>query len=129
MMLDKAIVTVFSIILIIALCVNVIGMILVVAQKINFDNICKNALFQIDIDGGLSEQNRQDLISRLTRSGFDDIVIEGPEAVQYGDWIYFSVKVRIKTQNWNGLFQLNTEYAEITYERQIISRKIHNSAY
>lgn len=128
-MLDKAIVTVFSIILIIALCVNMVGMILTIVQKINFDNTCKNALFQIDIDGGLTEQNRQDLTFRLTQSGFDNIVIEGPDAVQYGEWIYFMVKARIKNQNWNGIFQIGTEYTEITYERQIISRKIHNSAY
>ncbi|MHB8964328.1 MAG: hypothetical protein ACYC5K_14385 [Saccharofermentanales bacterium] len=128
-MIDKAIVTVFSVILIIALCVNIIGMILAIVLKINFDNICRNALFQIDIDGGLTEQTRKDLEFRLDQSGFDEIVIDGPDAVQYGDWIYFTVHAQIRIKNWNSLFHTSTENTEFTYARQIISRKIHNAAY
>jgi hypothetical protein len=129
-LLDKAIVTVFCLILMMVMCIQLVGMMSTVVSKINFDHACKNTLFQIDLDGGLTEENRQNLILRLTGSGYTNITVQGPSAVQYGEWISFRVTASSPIRSWNGfLSDENRRDMEFVYDQRILSRKIHNDAY
>ncbi len=128
-MIDKALVAAFSLVLVLSFFVGMLGMVLAVSQKITFDSICRNTLLQIDIDGGLTDSSRRDLVSRLDDSGFAEINVSGPSEVQYGGWIHFIVSARAKSVRWICLLTFSGEGTEFAYDRQIVSRKIHNAAY
>lgn len=128
-MIDKAIVSIVSMIFILILFVSVIGMMLAFVQKIDFDQACRSAFFEMDLAGGLTDVKRQELNTILQNSGYLNISVEAPDEVQYGDWITLKVNASIKTMWWENLFQREEGMLYFSYDRKIVSRKIHNMAY
>lgn len=128
-MIDKAIISIVSMIFILILFVTVTGMMLTFVQKIDFDQACRSALFEMDLSGGLTDTKRQELNTTLQNSGYLDISVEAPNEVQYGEWITLKVNASIRTMWWGNLFQREEGMLYFSYDRRIISRKIHNMAY
>ena len=128
-MIDKAIVSVLSMVFLLILFFNIIGMMLSFIQKINFDQACRSTLFEMDLSGGLTDEKRQDLRTNLESSGYRNITIEAPAEVQYGEWISLKVEASIKTIGLINFIQKEEGMLYFSYDRKIISRKIHNMAY
>lgn len=128
-MIDKAIVFVASMVLMILIFINIIGMMLSFVQKMNFDQICRSELMGIDLAGGLTEDKEQEFCTSLERAGYRDILVEAPEEVQYGDWIILKVCAGIPKNRWSNLFKKEEAMFYFSYERKIVSRNIHNMAY
>jgi hypothetical protein len=104
-------------------------MILAIVQKIEFDRICRFSLYDMDIQGGLTETTRTKLKTDLESYGFTEVLIEGTTQVQYGEWLNLKVTAGIKTKKWTDLLNFEEGTAYLTYERQIVSRQIHNMAF
>lgn len=128
-MIDKAIVSVLSMVFLLILFFNIIGMMLSFIQKINFDQTCRSTLFEMDLSGGLTDEKRQDLRTNLENAGYKNITIEAPVEVQYGEWITLKVEASIKTIGWINFLHKEEGMLYFSYGRKIISRKIHNMAY
>ncbi len=127
-MLDKAIISVFCIVLILTICIVSFEMIFTVVLKVNFDNQCRNTLIRIDMDGGLKNSVREILIGNLRSSGFVDIDIEAPDEVGYGETIDFNVYAR-HSELIGGFFGMMFRTGRFGYENSVTSRKIHNDAF
>jgi len=128
-MIDKAIVSIMSVIFLLMIFVSIMGMMLTVVQKIDFDQICRSSLFEMDLSGGLTDEKRQNLYTELENSGYLNVSVQAPIEVQYGNWIALKVNACIRTSGWNNLFQREEEMLYFSYDQKIISRKIHNMAY
>ena len=128
-MIDKAIVSVLSMVFLLVLFFNIIGMMLSFIQKINFDQECRSMLFEMDLYGGLTDEKRQELRADLESAGYKNVIIEAPEEVQYGEWITLKVEASIQTMGRIDFFQKEEGMLYFSYDRKIISRKIHNMAY
>lgn len=128
-MLDKALVSLVCFTVIIILFVGMIGMILTIVQKTEFNIMCRSALYEMDLAGGLTAISSQKLFDTLTQSGYKNILISGSEQVQYGDWMSLEVCGYVKSYKFVNLFQKEEEMLYFSYNRKIISRKIHNFAY
>lgn len=128
-MLDKAMVSVMCFILLAVFLIGILSMILAIVQKIEFDRICRFSLYDMDMQGGLTETTRIKLKSDLENYGFTDVDIYGTAQVQYGEWLNLKVTAGIKTRKWIDLLQFGEGTAYLTYERQIVSRQIHNRAF
>ena len=128
-MIDKAIVSVLSMVFLLILFFNIIGMMLSFIQKINFDQECRSILFEMDLSGGLTAEKRQELRTDLENAGYKNVIIEAPAEVQYGEWITLKVEASIKMAGWIDFLHKEEGMLYFSYDRKIISRKIHNLAY
>lgn len=128
-MIDKAIVSAISMVFLLVLFLCLMGMMLTFVKKIDFDQVCRTALYEMDLAGGLTEMKRQELITDLERSGYMNISIEAPDEVQYGEWISLKVNAVIRTTVGGNLFQDEEGMLYFSYDQRIVSRKIHNMAY
>ena len=128
-MLDKAIVSIMCIIFIFIIFISMMSMILTIVQKIDFDQTCRNALYEMDLSGGLKDIKRQELYTILTNAGFQNIVILAPTEVQYGNWITLNVHATVKVNIMNKFLKREERIINFSYSRSIVSRKIHNMAY
>lgn len=128
-MIDKAIVSVFCMAFLIVIFLCIMGMMLSFIQKVDFDQSCRTALLEMDLEGGLTDEKRLELKSNLECSGFLNVVIEAPEEVQYGEWITLNVDASTQTMWWNNLIQRKEGMLYFSYNQKIVSRKIHNFAY
>jgi len=128
-MLDKAMVSVMCLILLAVFLIGILGMILAIVQKIEFDRICRFSLYDMDMNGGLTETTRIKLKTDLESYGFTEVEIDGTAQVQYGEWLNLKVTAGIKTKKWTDLLNFEEGTAYLTYERQIVSRQIHNMAF
>lgn len=127
-MYDKAIVSVFSVVLILSVSLLSFGMLLLIIEKVSFDSACRNALFKIDIDGGLQEDTRNELIQDLESCGFTNIEVDAPEEIEYGQLIDFHVTAQHEL-NDDAFISSILENSSFTYESSVISRRIHNNAF
>ena len=128
-MMDKAIVSVISMVFLLILSLSILSMMLAFVEKNDFDQVCRNALYEMDLDGGLSGTKRQELEDSLEQSGYSDVCIEAPDVVQYGEWIPLKVNATFQMTLLNNLFQNEEGMLYFSYSQKIISRKIHNEAY
>ncbi len=127
--MDKAIVSVISMVFLLFLSLSILSMMLAFIEKNDFDQVCRNALYEMDLDGGLSGDKRQELEDSLEQSGYSDIWIEAPEEVQYGEWIRLKVNATFQMTVLKNLFQNEEGMLYFSYNQKIISRRIHNEAY
>ena len=128
-MLDKAIVSIMCIIFLIIIFVSMISMMSTIVQKIDFDQTCRTALYEMDLSGGLTDAKRQELYTILTSSGFQNVTIDAPSQIQYGNIITLKVSAFIRIKLMNGMFIREERIINFSYDRSIVSRKIHNMAY
>lgn len=128
-MIDKAIVSAISMVFLLILFLSMMGMMLTFVKKIDFDGVCRNTLFEMDLAGGLTEVKRKELNDFLEQSGYLDISIEAPDEVQYGEWISLRVNAAVRATLWNNLFRDEEGMLYFSYDQKIVSRKIHNMAY
>ncbi len=128
-MLDKALVSIMTTIIILIIFVSMMGMMLSIIQKIEFNLDCKATLYEMDMTGGLTFASRQKLEDKLIESGCVNIIINAPQQVQYGEWMTLTVSCNVKSYQWTNTFQKEEGMLYFSYNRKIISRKIHNMAY
>ncbi len=127
-MIDKAIVSVMCIIVFIAIVVTMTGMAADILRKIEFDNMCRVALYEIDLNGGMTTEIFDNLIGKLTGKNFYGIEIFGDSMVQYGEVINFSVTAKSDSMLGNISYFNSEREIVFAYEKEFVSRKIHNLA-
>jgi len=128
-MIDKAIITVFSMVFILIVFLSIMGMMLSFIKKIEFNQTCRTALLEIDLSGGLTNEKRRELNTNLESDGYLHIDIEAPTEVQYGEWIRLKVNASTRTTWWSDFFQRREGMLYFSYDQKIVSRNIHNMAY
>lgn len=93
-----------------------------------FSHICRNYGLMVELDNGLSVENRSRLEADLKDIGIESIVIEVPKPyeVKFKTSIPFMVKGIYRQSFINALFQSESKELAFIYETQIWSRKIAN---
>ena len=127
-MIDKALVSVMCIIVFISIVVTMTGIAGDIIKKAEFDNICRAALYEIDLNGGMTIEIFNDLNRRLGDKNFYDIEITGDAMVQYGDKINFIVNAKSESMISSTLYYDGGREIIFAYEKEFVSRKIHNMA-
>jgi len=127
-MIDKAIVSVMCIIVFIAVVVTMTGIAADIIKKIEFDNLCRAALYEIDLNGGMTIEIFENLSGKLIDKNFYGVEIFGDSMVQYGETINFSVTARSDSM-LGSISYFNSEREIVfAYDKEFVSRKIHNLA-
>ena len=127
-MIDKAIVSVMCIIVFIAVVVTMTGIAADILKKIEFDNMCRAALYEIDLNGGMTTEIFENLNGKLNDKNFYEIEIIGDSMVQYGETINFSVTAKSDSLLGNISYFNSEREIVFAYEKEFVSRKIHNLA-
>lgn len=125
-MLDKAMVSVFSLFMILTVIVASCSIISDLSRKIVFDELSREALLRMDMHGGMNEEISESLRSGLEKLNFKDIQITGTGNSAYGENLFLAVTASFESSRITSLFGGEKKKTEIIYERQIISRRIHN---
>ena len=127
-MIDKAIVSVMCIIVFIAVVVTMTGIAADILKKIEFDNMCRAALYEIDLNGGMTTEIFENLNGKLNDKNFYEIEIIGDSMIQYGETINFSVTAKSDSLLGNISYFNSEREIVFAYEKEFVSRKIHNLA-
>lgn len=122
-MIEKAIVTVISLILLIVLSLQVLLLSLPLFQRMLFDALCHQVVMQMDRDGGLTVPASQRLQSHLEQNGFIVEMISGTENVPFGEEASLYVKVSLPVRQISSDLQMITINRSFTYVNSTLSRK------
>ena len=100
-MMDKAIVSAISLAFLLILSLSILSMMLAFVEKNDFDQVCRNTLYDMDLDGGLTEVKRQELEDSLEHSTQEPELFGGPRNYSFALLLALSLNhVRTLTEHW-----------------------------
>lgn len=126
--MDKAIILVFSLIMLLVLSMQAILFSLPFFQRIGFDAVCHRALLAMEQTGGLTSENKQRLEADLKALAFTRIDIHASYNVDYGQEIKLNVHVHLNTSRISPLLTLQTSERIFTFENSVLSRLVRSAA-
>jgi hypothetical protein len=127
-MIEKAILTVMSILFLLVVGMQLILFSLPLFQRMTFDAICHRAVMQMDHDGGLTNEAAADLRGRLEDHGFTIEVVSGMANVPYGSEASLYVRVRLIVRQISPGLDMEEVTRVFTYTNSTLSRKIFTDA-
>jgi hypothetical protein len=123
---SRVIVTGIVLITIVALLVFTIEFFLPLSMKNDMNAICRNTLLKMETDGGLSEQDRLDLLTNLQKIGLTDILVSGTQNAKQGDLLDLHVEALYTGSRLTALMSRKTELQLMVYDKKSLSRKVVN---
>lgn len=123
---ERAVVTGVVIILIIALVVFAVELFVPISAKTDMNTYCRQALMQMEIEGGLSPASRQELAEKLADRGFENIQITADEWAALGGKLTLAVEADYKYSKLTAFFVRTEEVAHMVYKKTCIGRKVVN---
>ena len=122
----KALVFGITLTLLVAIFVVMVEMFIPLSAKIEFDSICRRAILKMEIEGGLTDTVKEELLSALSEKGFTNVVIQGTRNAKYGEEISLVVTGEYKYSMMTNLFSREDFTGSFKYDRVTISRKVIN---
>ncbi len=123
-MLDRLLVAVFSAVILVALLVGMVDMLVPFLLKAEFDALCRAALFLMDAQGGLGEEDRQSLADALSAAGFGDISVLATEGAPFGAPLVLEVSATAPVRTVTAAFQEERGIATLWFRKQTVCRRI-----
>lgn len=127
-MLDRAIVNAFCLLILISFVVSMTGIVSDLTRKTEFDGICRQMLYEIDLHGRMTNEKANYLSDALEQKGYRNINITCTGDFHYGKRITFRVEAVFDSTGWTDIFKFAGKERLFVYEREIVSRKIYNLA-
>lgn len=113
-------------ILIVILLVYMIEFFIPLSARYNMNYICRKALLEVEVQGGLNVEIREYLQERLAAAGFTNISIEGTDSARYGGEVNLHVEADYVYNKLTGLFQRSDIVQHMSYIRTSIARRVVN---
>jgi hypothetical protein len=122
----KALVFGIALVILCTVLVLMIEMFLPLSAKIEFDSICRRAILQMEVEGGLTASLKSELLSELSSKGFSNVVIQGTSNAKYGEELSLVVTGEYKYSMLTDLFAKKDFAGNMRYDKITISRKVVN---
>jgi len=123
---SKAIVFGIGLVMTIAFIVSVVEVFVPLTAKIHMNACCRNTLLRMEVEGGLTRENSDDLTERLRKKGFIDIIVSGTTRALRGERMFLSVKARYDYSKMTGFFRRKEVSQVMEYTRVSAARKVIN---
>lgn len=122
----KAIVFGIALVMTVGLVTSLVELIVPITAKINLNACCRNALLRMEAEGGLTQENREDLIDSLRENGFANIIVTGTIRASKGEKVFLSVRADYEYSRMTGFFYREKTVQPMSYERISVARKVVN---
>jgi len=123
---SKAVVFGISIVFMIVLFISLVEFFLPISAKSDMDAICRKALLKMELNGGMTKEEKDNLTNALREKGFDAITIESSENVKYGEEISLYVEAYYSYSKLTNMFLRENLGQRMVYSRKSLSRRILN---
>ena len=123
---SKALVFGITLVMLISILVFMVEIFLPLSAKIEFDSICRKAVLQMEVEGGLANSTKNELIAVLQHKGFTNLIVQGTGNAKYGDDLSLKVTADYKHSMLVKLFARKGINKKMQYDKITISRKVIN---
>ena len=122
----KAIVVSIVLIIMISFTVSAVELFLPLSIRAEMNTLCRKHMLHMELNGGISLEQKEELRERLEDIGFKNIVIDGTENAGYGDEISLMVEADYIYSKMEGLFARTDIIQKMKYHGTSIARKVVN---
>ncbi len=122
-MMDTLLATVFALIFLVAICLQLFLMILPVFSRIEFDAICHSYALRMDQEGGMTVDLETAFRQALSEHGFDTVLIQAPRTGHYGQAMLLTVQVNQPGRRLKAL-KMEAVVWTYTYQASLVCRVI-----
>lgn len=121
-------VIVFSITLVIfaAMVVYTVELFIPLSAKSNMNACCRKTLLKMEMEGGLSDTDKNEAKAKLEEMGFSNININPTSGTKQGEEISLQVTADYTYSKLTGLFKRSKIEQRMIYDRVSIARKVVN---
>lgn len=126
--MDRAIFNGIYFIFFIAIIVFILEFFIPISKNAEFKAECRKALLQMELDGGLTTSQKNQLKNSLESKGFTVVSISAPVAgtAKQGEKIDLRVQVIYEYNKLSNLFKRNNVEQTMNFNRTSIARKVIN---
>lgn len=97
-----------------------------VSTKIEMNMECRKSLLKMEIEGGLSDNEKISLQGRLSSHGLSNIIITGTAGAKQGNELNLRVESDYVFSKFSGLFAREDSIQRMVYDKTSVSRKVVN---
>ncbi len=94
--------------------------------KFEVNGICRSYIYEIEANGFLKEESKEDLITKLESLGLTDITIDISGDKGYGNYTNVLINSKYPFNKIVGIFQREDREIQFRYARKLFNRKIVN---
>jgi len=122
----KAVVSGIVLVMIVVFLVFTVEFFIPLSVKSDMNMLCRSALLKMEIEGGLRNENRLDLLGKLSELGLSNIIIEGTEQAKQGERIRLRVEADFTYSKLTGIFSRTDVTQRMIYQKTAIARRVVN---
>lgn len=122
----KIALTGFVIVTLLFITVAVINYFVLLSAAHDFFTECRLVLLAMEKNGGLTNQMKTELISKLSNKGFTGVTVYGTQNAAFGQPLTLSVSALYRCKKAISFFQQADMYQYMTYDKTSVSRKVVN---
>jgi len=123
---SRVIVTGIILVIIVAMLVFSVEFFIPLSIKSDMNILCRRTLLQMETAGGLTESERQELVSDLQDIGFLNITASGTQSAKHGEILNLHVEVQYSHSKLTTLFSREAQALRMVYDKSSLSRKVVN---
>ncbi len=123
---SRVIVTGIIVLLIVAMLVFTVEFFLPLSMKGDMNILCRSTLLRMETAGGLSENERRELIMELQKKGFSNVSVSGTQNAKQGEVLNLRAEVRYNYSSLTRLFVRESHSQQMVYDKCSLSRKVVN---
>ena len=123
---SRVIVTGIILVIIVAMLVFAVEFFLPLSIKSDMNILCRRTLLKMETAGGLTENDRHELVTDLQDKGFLNITASGTQSAKQGEILNLHVEVQYNHSKLTMLFSREAQSLRMVYDKSSLSRKVVN---
>lgn len=125
-MIDKMLITVFCLIVGLAITMQMFFFSLLLFKRLEFDMICHSYAIRMDEQGGLTAEQENELFNQLSRSNFVVQHIEATSQGEYGLPMLFEVTASWSTRQIRPVLTFTAMPLSFAFSADLLCRVMHD---
>lgn len=97
-----------------------------ISMKSDMNIFCRNVIMKMEVEGGLSGAVKAELIEKMSKRGFKNILVTGPGSAKWGEEITLHVEADYEYRRLTAFFRRATVVQRMVYNKTLIARKVVN---
>jgi len=124
--LERAVVFGILFVFLFAMVVSIIEYFIPLNMKFEMNAFCRDALFSMETKGELKDEDRNQLIGRLSAAGFKNISVQASGESAYGGRVGLRVEADYEYSKLTGVFARQNVTQRMVFDKTVAVRKVVN---
>lgn len=123
---SRVVVTGMVLLIIVSFVTVCVNLLVPVSAKFEMNTYCRSTLLKMEIAGGLTDKDRDNLYEGLASRGFRNIEINGTVSARLGDYIELTVEADYPVTKLTDVFGRKEGAEHMVYRKRSVCRKVIN---